>query len=62
MAKWNHYLVEMVRISVDVQQLLHLLPVQCRRTYLAECLCQHMAGIEHSIPTALPAPIAFNQP
>ena len=48
-------------ISVDVQQLLHLLPVQCRRIYLAECLCQNMAGIEHSILMALPAPIAYNQ-
>ena len=51
----------MVCILVDAQQLLHLLPVQCRRIYRAECLCQHMAGIKHSIPTALPAPIAYNQ-
>ena len=44
-----------------MQQQLHLIPVKCRRIHPAVCLCQHMAEIEHSIPTALPAPIAYNQ-
>ena len=59
--EWNHYLVEMVCISVEVQQQLHLLPVLCRRIHPDVCLCHHMAVIEHSTPIALPAPIAYNQ-
>ena len=51
----------MVCISENVQQQLHPLPVQCRRIYPAVCLCQDLAGIKHSIPTALPGPLAYNQ-